>query len=116
MDEREVYRKKNDEYISKVYAERIRMMNACSKAGASCYGTDAVSAVVGNWSKVSGCVGEMEAAHHSEDVIYGWEEETKKYRKYYRQNKSGMSAEDEEALNRNDARTRYDMIFKKIMD
>lgn len=116
MDEREVYRKKNNEYIAKVDAERIRMMNACSKAGASCYGTDAVSAVVGNWSKVSGCVGEMEAAHHSDDVIYGCEEETKIYRQYYRQNKSGMSAEDQEALNRNDARTRYDMIFKKITD
>ena len=116
MDEREVYRKKNNEYIAKVDTERIRMMNACSQAGASCYGTDAVSAVVGNWSKVSGCVGEMEAAHHSDDVIYGCEEETKIYRQYYRQNKSGMSAEDQEALNRNDARTRYDMIFKKITD
>ena len=116
MEKKDAYRGKNNQFISKVDAERVRMMAACSKAGAGCYGTDTVGDVVGNWNKVSGCVGEMEAAHHSNDVIYACEQETPVYRQYYSSLKSGMSDSDRSALQRTTSRTRYDMIFKKIMD
>lgn len=108
------FRKKNSEYIGEVDAERIRMMNACSQAGASCYGTDAVLAVAGNWNKVSGCVGQMDSAQHSGDPVYGCEEESAIYLQHYRSKKSGMSDSDKEALSRNTVRTRYDMILNKI--
>lgn len=112
--QKDVFRKKNSEYIGKVDAERIRLMTACSTAGASCYGTDAVGAVVSNWNKVSGCVGEMDGAHHSSDPVYGCEEESLIYFQHYNSKKSGMSDSDKEALSRNTVRTRYDMILNKI--
>lgn len=116
MEKKEAYRGKNNQFVSKVDAERVRMLAACSKAGAGCYGTDAASAIVGNWSKVSGCVGEMEAAHHSDDAIYACEQETPMYRQYYSSLKGGLSDADRSALQRTTSRTRYDMIFKKITD
>lgn len=116
MDKKEAYRGKNSQFVSKVDAERIRMLAACTKAGAGCYGTDAASAVVGNWNKVSGCVGEMEGAHHSGDPIYACEQESPIYRQYYSMLKSGMSDADRSALQRTTSRTRFDMIYKKIVD
>ena len=114
QSKKEEFRQKNIEYTSKVDAERIRMMRACSTAGASCAGTDTVGAVNMNWSKVSGCVGEMEGAHNSGDPVYGCEEQSASYLEHYQSRKSGMSDADREALSRTNTRSRYDLILNKI--
>lgn len=108
------FRQKNIEYTSKVDAERIRMMRACSKAGATCAGTDTVGEVNMNWNKVSGCVSEMEGAHNTGDPVYGCEEQSANYLEHYQSRKSGMSDADREALSRTNTRTRYDLILNKI--
>lgn len=114
QSKKEEFRQKNIEYTSKVDAERIRMMRACSKARATCAGTDTVGAVNMNWNKVSGCVSEMEGAHYSGDPVYGCEEQSANYLEHYQSRKSGMSDADREALSRTNTRTRYDLILNKI--
>lgn len=105
---------KNNEYVRKVESERVRMLNACSKAGASCYGTDAASAVVANWNKSKACVGEFEGAHFSNDPVYGCEEESPMYLGHYRSWAGGISASDAEALKRAENKVRYDAIMNTI--
>lgn len=114
QNKKEEFRQKNIEYTSRVDGERIRMMRACSQAGATCAGTDTVGEVNLNWSKVSGCVSEMEGSHNSGDPIYGCEEESATYLQHYQNKKSGMSDSDLEALSRTNTRTRYDLILNKV--
>ncbi|WP_295125524.1 hypothetical protein [uncultured Chitinophaga sp.] len=111
---RESYRKKHLEYAAKLDEERIRMMRACQKAGCSCYGTDALGDVNGNWNRTLGCVGEMENAHFSGDPVYGCVEEGAIYRQHFNSLANGLSDSDMEALQRTSSKTRYDMIYKKI--
>ena len=115
-DKKEASRNKFMTWAADVDKERVRMLRACQKAGCGCYGTDAYGAVVGNWNAAFGCVGEMEAAHHRNDPVYGCVEESATYRQYYAQLKGNMSDSDIEALTRSSNKTRYDMIFNKVMD
>ncbi|NCI45806.1 coiled-coil domain-containing protein [Sediminibacterium soli] len=102
------------EWASIVDKERVRLINACSLAGCSCYGSDTHGTVVANYSKAEGCVGEMEAAHHSGDPVYGCEEEGTVYKQYYTSLLNGLSDSDRAALQKKTTNTRYDLILKKV--
>lgn len=115
MAKREEYRKKFLEFASLVDAERIRLINACRLAGASCYGSDAHGAIIGNWNTASGCVGQMEN-NRSIGVYYGCEEESAIYKTHYSAHLNGMSDEDLNALKRTSSKTKYDLILKKVID
>lgn len=115
-DKKESSRSKFMSWAAEVDKERVRMLRACQKAGCGCYGSDAHGAVVLNWNNAFGCVGEMEASHHSGDPIYGCSEESATYRQYYAQLKGTMTDSDIEALTRSGTKTRYDMIFNKVMN
>jgi DNA repair exonuclease SbcCD ATPase subunit len=107
-------RKKFMEYVNYADKERVRLINACQKAGCSCYGIDTQGTIVGNWNKAESCVGEMEAAHHSNDAVYGCTEESAVYKSHYSNLLGGLSDSDREALQRQSGKQRYDLIFRKI--
>jgi hypothetical protein len=115
-EKRGAYTKKNNAYLTELDAERIRVMNACTKAKASCYATETNLEVAGNWNRSLGCVGELENFHYSNDPIYGCVEESPLYRQYYQSLLGSLSDSEMEALQRTNSRTRYDMIFKKVIN
>ncbi|MBU3713483.1 MAG: hypothetical protein FGM46_00880 [Ferruginibacter sp.] len=107
-------RKKFMEYASVVDNERVRLLNACSKAGASCYGADTHGTIVGNWNTAEGCVGQMDALHNTSSPVFGCEEESSVYRQLYSSYLNGLSDSDLESLQRQSGKTRYDLILRKI--
>ncbi len=116
IDRKEAYRQKLLKYAAIVDGERIRLLNACQKAQCSCFGADTHGTVISNWNQASGCVGEMDAAHHSSDPVYGCVEESSIYKQHYQSFINGLSDSDIEALQRKSTNTRYDMIFKKVIN
>jgi DNA repair exonuclease SbcCD ATPase subunit len=109
------YRKRFLEYADIVDRERIRLVRACSSSGASCYGIDTHGTVVQNWNKSSGCVGQMEN-NRAIGVYYGCEEEAAIYKSHYTAQLNGLSDDDLSALKRKVSKTRYDMIYQKVID
>ncbi|MCC2545536.1 hypothetical protein LJY25_03700 [Hymenobacter sp. BT175] len=109
------YRSKFLTYAGKVDQERQRLVAACSKSGASCFGIDTHSTIVMNWNKTLGCVDQMENTR-SQSAVYGCQEEGGEYKSYYKNNLSGLSDADRSALSRRVSKTKYDMIFQKIQD
>ena len=98
-----------------VDTERVRLINACSKAGCSCFGIDTQQTVVGNWSASSGCVSSME---HSKDIntFYGCTEEAPIYKQHYASLINGLTDSDLSALQRRTSKTQYDLIFQKVIN
>ena len=102
------------EYARIVDGERVRLINACQKAGASCYGYDTHNMVVMNWNIAEGCIGEIDAHKNSNDPMYGCTEEYSVYKREYNSFMSGISDSDLDALKRKSGKTQFDMILRKI--
>lgn len=115
MQKKAAYRQRFLEYASLVDGERIRLINACSKSGASCYGIDTHGTIIGNWNKSLGCINEMESSKLI-GVIFGCEQESPVYKQHYLSLVSGLSNDDMKALQRKVSTARYDMIFHKVVD
>lgn len=115
MAKKEDYRKRFLEFANLVDGERIRLVKACSSSGASCYGIDTHGTVVQNWNKASGCVGQMES-DRAIGVYYGCEEEAATYKSHYASQLNGLTDDDLSALKRKVSKTRYDMIFRKVIN
>lgn len=117
IDETAAKRKIFMEYAADVDKERIRLLNACSKAGCSCYGIDTHGKVVSIWNSAEGCIGAMENLHSGSGAYYGCEEESAIYQGYYSSNiEKGFSDEDMAAFQRKKGKVRFDLITRKISD
>lgn len=115
VQKKEMYRKKFMEYAQVVEKERQRLVTACNQSGASCYGIDTHSTIILNWNNSADCVGAMEN-NKSIGTFYGCTEESAVYQSYYNMMASGFTDEDLSALQRRTSQTRYDMIYKKVID
>lgn len=114
INRKSALRNKFMEYSRALDGERIRLINSCQKAGASCYGFDTQGTVVSNWNIAEGCVGEIDAAKNSKDPMYGCTEEYSVYKLAYASFMSGVSDSDMDALKRRNGQTQFDMILRKI--
>lgn len=115
MSKRAEYRKKFLEFANLVDQERVRLLRACSTAGASCFGIDTHGTVVGNWNTASGCVGQMES-NRAIGTYYGCTEEAAIYKTHYSSHINGLSDDDLNALKRTSSKAKYDLILKKVID
>ncbi len=115
IQKKESARQKFMDYAKPVEQERIRLMAACRKAGASCFGTDTYGAIILIWNNASGCVGEMES-NKSIGIHYGCETESPIYQQHYNSFMSGLSDSDLEALQRRTSKAKYDLIIRKVLD
>jgi myosin heavy subunit len=113
-DKKNVYKKKQLEHNARLESERIRLIEACEKAGCACYGKDAQ----GDFNLIANnryaCIGSMENVHANNSSFYGCEEESVKYRSKYQSWVNGFSDADIEALRKTSSKTRYDLILKKV--
>lgn len=101
-------------YSKMVEAERSRLSVACRDAETSCYSLDTHGVVVMNWKNALSCIGQLDNFKTSGSPVYGCEEETAIYNRYYSGQLNGLSAADKEALQRGNNKTRYDLLFRKI--
>jgi DNA repair exonuclease SbcCD ATPase subunit len=102
---------KANDYAKKVEQEKIRLMNACSESGASCWGRDVVSAIFSNANKLISCTHNIE----NNNVLYsGCEEATASYSKYYNSLLNGISDEDLGKLKQSNLTSTYQKLLEKI--
>lgn len=110
------YRQQFMVFADRVKAEQDRLVIACRNSGASCFGTDTHGDVVLQWNNAFGCVAGMENSRVMNGVYFGCEEESVVYKSHYNTKLGGLSSSDAAALQRKVTKTRYDMIFQKVID
>lgn len=109
---------KRDEFLNKakdyerlVEPERIRLMQACTKSGASCWGSDVVSKIWENANKLIRCSHDME----TNSVLYtGCEEAFSYYSTVSGSLMNGISDEDLGKLMRLNPMYKYQILINKL--
>lgn len=108
---RDEFREKVKKYEQIVEPERIRLLNACSSSGASCWGSDIVSKIWGNANKLLSCASDLEI----NSVLYtGCEEAFSYYQSVLNSNLNGISDEELGKLRRSDPSYEYQRILNKF--
>lgn len=108
---RDEFRVKVKKYEQIVEPERIRLLNACSSSGASCWGSDIVSKIWGNANKLLSCASDLEI----NSVLYtGCEEAFSYYQSVLNSNLNGISDEELGKLRRSDPSYEYQRILNKF--
>lgn len=93
--------------------ERIRLLNACQMAGASCYGSDTGSAVATIWNNSYSCVQAMEN-NRNMGTYYGCDREAPLYQQAFNGHVNGLSDSDIQAAQRSNTKTRFNNILDTI--
>ncbi len=93
--------------------ERIRLLNACQMAGASCYGSDTGSAVATIWDNSYSCVQAMEN-NRNMGTYYGCDREAPLYQQAFNGHVNGLSDSDIQAAQRSNTKTRFNNILDTI--
>lgn len=114
LSQKTAIRKRYLDYIAPVDKERVRMIGACRKAEASCYGYDTYNLLVGHWNSAESCVAKMDGAHFSNAPVYGCELESPIYKSHYSSLINGLSDDDIRALQKQSGKVRYDLILQKV--
>ncbi|HAC15907.1 MAG TPA: hypothetical protein DCE78_08195 [Bacteroidetes bacterium] len=100
-------------YACVLDSERIRLINACQSAGASCSGYDTGSTSTKVWSDTSSCVQAMENLRNY-GTYYGCDRETPLYQQAFNGKVNGLSDADIQAAQRSTTRTRFNNILDSI--
>lgn len=101
------------QYDNVLNNERIRLLQACQLAGASCYGADTGSAVATIWNNSSSCVQAMEN-NRNMGTYYGCDREAPMYQQAFNGHINGLSDSDIQAAQRSNTKTRFNNILDTI--
>ncbi|WP_306644120.1 hypothetical protein [Sanyastnella coralliicola] len=110
-DHEDAFRAKVYDYESRVEPERLRIMDACSSAGASCWG----SGIVGDiWSSANNLISCAHQLEMGTQYYSGCEKASKKYKTEYNSRVNGISDRDLGVLRRQNSSYKYQDLLKKF--